>query len=125
MPMPELSGLLGAERVERGLADLQLGRRSLEALWLAAAAARLRSLGLPVPAPARLPHEPEVALYQALGAESDDPYYRYNALWAELDSFFSALEAWLGRARTELELAMELPFLTDEIVRATLERTRR
>ena len=56
-----------------------------------------------MPAPARLPHEPEVALYQALAAESDDPYYRYNALRAELDSFLSALEARLGCARAELE----------------------
>ena len=125
MPMPELNGLPGAERVERGLADLQLGRRSPEALWLAAAAARLRSLGLPVPVPARLPHEPEVALYQALAAESDDPYYRYNALRAELDSFLSALEARVGCAPTELEPAPELLPLTDEIVRAILERTRR
>lgn len=97
MTMPDLEGLPGAERIERGLADLQRGRRSLEALWLAAAAGRLRSLGLPVPAPAQLPREPELALYEALGGESDDPYYRYNAMRAELDSFLAALEARVGR----------------------------
>lgn len=98
MPMPDLEGLPGAERVERGLADLLHGRRSPEALWLAAAATRLRSLGLPVPAPAQLPSEPEVALYAALGAESDDPYYRYNAWRAELASFLAALEVRVGRS---------------------------
>jgi hypothetical protein len=97
MPMPDLTGLPGAERVERGLADLQRGHRSLEALWLTAAASRLRALGLPVPPPTRLFREPEVALYQALGAESD-PYYHYNALRAELDSFLAALEGRVGRA---------------------------
>ena len=66
-----------------------------------------------------------MALYQALAAESDDPYYCYNALRAELDSFLAALEARVRRTRTELEPATELPPLTDEIVRATLERTRR
>jgi hypothetical protein len=97
--IPDLHGLPGAERVQRGLADLQHGRRSIEALWLAAAATRLRFLGLPVPTAAHLPGEPEIALYEALGAESDDPYYLYNAWRAELNSFLVALEARVGRAR--------------------------
>lgn len=92
-PRPDLRSLPGAQRVERGLADLQHGRHSVEALWLAAASRRLRALGLPVPAPALIPAEPELALYAALEAETDDPYYRYNALRAELDSFLAALEA--------------------------------
>jgi len=99
MRMPDLQDLPATERVQRGLADLQHGRHSVEALWLAAAATRLRFLGLPVPAAAHLPVDPEIALYQALGAESDDPYYRYKALRAELDSFLAALEARVGRAR--------------------------
>lgn len=101
MTKPELSGLPGAARVERGLADLQSGRRSLEALWLAAAATRLRSLELPVPPSDRLPAEPELALYAALRDQCDDcddPYYRYNALREELDSFLAALEARVRRA---------------------------
>jgi len=98
MSMPDLEGLPGTERVQRGLADLRRGRRSVEALWLAAAAIRLRSLGLPIPASPQLPEEPEIDLYRALGEESDDPYYRYNALLAELDSFLAALEARVGRA---------------------------
>ncbi len=40
-----------------------------------------------------LPDRPELALYAALGAECDDPYFRYNALRRELDSFLTALEA--------------------------------
>jgi hypothetical protein len=99
MKMPDLQGLPGAERVQQGLADLQAGRRSVEALWLAAAATRLRFLGLPVPAAPKLPKEPEIGLYAALGTESEDPYYRYNALRAELDSFLEGLEARVGRTR--------------------------
>lgn len=100
-PMPDLDGLPGAERVEQGLGDLRRGRQSVEALWLAAAATRLRSLGLAVPDPSRLPPEPELALYRALEGESDDPYSRYNALRRELDSFLAALEARVERERVE------------------------
>jgi len=99
MKMPDLQGLPGSERVRQGLADLQAGRPSVEALWLAAAATRLRFLGLPVPAAPRLPEEPEIGLYKALGTESEDPYYRYNALRAELDSFLEGLEARVGRTQ--------------------------
>jgi len=97
MTTPDLTGLPAADRVDRGLADLRSGRRSEEALWLAAAAGRLRSLGLPVPPAERLPSEPELALYRSLGEHSDDPYYRYNALRAELDSFIAALEGRVER----------------------------
>jgi hypothetical protein len=77
------TGLPGAENVERGVRDLNAGRRTVEALLVAAAATRLRE-------------EPERALYALLGAEPD-PYYRYNALRRELDSFLAALES---RSRT-------------------------
>lgn len=102
MTTPDLSGLPGAERVERGLADLQRGHRSVEALLLAAASIRLRSLGLPVPPPERIPRDPEWALYVALDAECDDPFYRYNALRAELSSFLEALEVRVARANKVL-----------------------
>lgn len=100
MKQPDLTGLPAAERVERGLADLRDGRFSDEALWLAAASVRLRSLGLPMPAADLLPREPELSLYASLGESSDDPYYRYNAWRAELDSFLSALEGRLARLRS-------------------------
>lgn len=101
MTVPDLDELPAADRIERGLADLGRGRHSLEALWLAAAASRLRSLGLPVPAPGRLPREPELMLYEALAGTCEDPYYRYNSWRAELDSFLAALEARVERGREE------------------------
>ena len=45
-----------------------------------------------MPDPVLLETEPELKLYEALQAESDDAYYRFNALRRELDSFLSALE---------------------------------
>lgn len=94
--MASFTGLPGAENVERGVRDLNAGRRTVEALLVAAAATRLRGLGLPISAAAVVPEEPERALYALLGAEPD-PYYRYNALRRELDSFLAALES---RSRT-------------------------
>jgi len=91
--MIDLEGLPGAENVEHGLADLRAGRSSWQALLVATAAGRLRGLGVPVPQGAEQIGEPELALYEALGGECDDPYYRYNAVRRELDSFISALEA--------------------------------
>lgn len=99
--MLDLDGLPAAARVEHGLRDLARGVRSPEALWLAAASIRLRELGLPIPEPSSLPREPELALYQALQGCCDDPYYRYNAWRAELDSFLSALAARVARQERE------------------------
>lgn len=89
--MSDLAGLPGAERVGRGLHDLAEGRWSTDALLVAVAAGRLRALGLAVPE--EVPEEPDLALYESLrGDPSGDPYYRYNALRRELDSFISCLE---------------------------------
>ncbi len=54
---------------------------------------RLRGLGVTFPESVPLPKAPELALYTALGEECDDPYFRYNALRRELDSFVAALES--------------------------------
>ena len=90
----DLAGLPGAERVRRGIRDLKQGRLSTDALLVAVAAGRLVDLGLPVPEAAALPDEPDLALYESLrGHPTGDPYYRYNALRQELDSFISCLEA--------------------------------
>lgn len=105
--MVDLEGLPAAERLRRGLADLRSSRRTCEALWLAAAAGRLRALGLPIPAAERLPPEPELGLYELLRREADDPYYRYNAWRRELDSLIAALEARVGRERREGSAASE------------------
>ena len=100
--MIDLAGLPGAQRLERGLHDLARGRRSTNALLVAVAASRLRDLGLPVPEGHALPDEPDLALYESLrGHPSGDPYFRYNALRRELDSFISCLEARLGNCRQE------------------------
>ncbi len=99
----DFDGLPGAERVLKGVEDLHRGIRSIEALLVAAAPQRLRECGLEIRDDASMLTEPELALYEALGAESDgDPYPRYNALRRELDSFMNALEARLTRARRAL-----------------------
>lgn len=90
--MSSYEGLPGADSVERGVRDLNAGRFTIEALLVAAAATRLRELGLQISEDAIMPDEPELALYRLLGAEQD-PYYHYNALRRELDSFMSALES--------------------------------
>ena len=89
--MSDLADLPGAERIDRGLRDLNAGRLSTDALLVAVAAGRLRALGLSVPE--GIPDEPDLALYESLRDHaSGDPYYRYNALRRELDSFISCLE---------------------------------
>ncbi len=88
-----LDGLPGAERIATGLRDLTAGVYSAEACLVACASLRLRDLGLSLPEPLSLPEEPELLLYQTLGQEHDDPYYRYNSWRQELDSFIAALQA--------------------------------
>lgn len=98
--MADLTGLPGADRIERGLRDLKQGRLSTNALLVAIAAGRLRALGLSVGEETAFPGEPDLALYESLrGHPSGDPYFRYNALRRELDSFISCLEARRGRIR--------------------------
>ena len=90
--MPDLTGLPGADRILRGLRDLEVGIHSTNACLVAVAASRLRALGLAVPLAA--PEEPDLALYESLRDHpSGDPYYRYNALRQELSSFISCLES--------------------------------
>lgn len=93
----DLSGLPGADRIERGLRDLSQGRCSADALLVAVAARRLSELGLEVPVPP-LPDEPELRLYDVLRQTTDDPYIRYNAALSELDSFLAALESRRARS---------------------------
>ncbi len=103
IPTLELDGLPGANLVRRGMADLEAGLRSPEALLVCVAPGRLRKLGLALSTGAGpLPNEPELALYRALGAAGcDDPYYRYNALLREFDSFLEAAAARQRRGTAE------------------------
>ena len=97
--MLDLKGLPAADRVERGVRDLNAGHATLEALWISAATRRLRDIGLPIREGARVHEEPELAFYQALGEKYEDAYSRYNSMRRELDSFMNAAEGRLSRAR--------------------------
>lgn len=94
--LDELSDLPGSQLVRRGLLDLHAHEVTPEGLLLAAAATRLRRLGVPVSDWAAEIADPEISLYQALCEQldgaGDDPYLRYNSWRRELDSFVSALE---------------------------------
>ena len=91
--MADLTALPGGDRIELGLRDLEAGRLSTNALLVAVAAGRLRALGLSVPERIEIPGEVDLALYESLRDHpSGDPYYRYNALRRELDSFISCLD---------------------------------
>ena len=104
LDLPDLDGLPGADRVLRGLADYRQIRPTANALLLAALPGRLRDLGLPLPDGPSPWQEPELRLYRTLcdaarGSSPEiDPYFRYNALRREIDSFVAALESRLRRA---------------------------
>jgi hypothetical protein len=85
-----LDGLPGSDLVRRGLADLDAGIESIEALLVSIGAERMRRAGLAVPSAIA---SPEHALYEALQREdSDSAHSRYNALIRRLVSFERALE---------------------------------
>jgi hypothetical protein len=84
------SDLPGHELVETGLADLAAGRETVEALLVAMAEPRLRSLGIDVP-----PCAGEGAshrLYALLAESGAGAHSRYNALVARVVSFARAAE---------------------------------
>lgn len=83
----------GQELVEAGLAALEQGEWTVEALLVAVGAPRLRLIGLRVPDLRDAPEHPELALYQALGRiYPDDAYSRYNALIRRLVSYEQEME---------------------------------
>ncbi len=88
--------LPGDDLVQRGIADLRAGRRTAEALLVAAARERLTALGLDVPA-LDVEH-PSHALYEVLALE-DEPtaHGRYNALRRRLVSYARAAESASAR----------------------------
>ena len=76
--------------MRRGLADLERGIESVEALLVSIGAPRLSALGYAIPNP--IPG-PERRLYDRLAAEdSDSAHSRYNALLRRLVSFERAAE---------------------------------
>ncbi|MCY3816961.1 MAG: hypothetical protein OXG59_11815 [Gammaproteobacteria bacterium] len=89
-------GLPGAELVGHGIAALERGERTIEALLVSLAAPRLRDIGLDVPRAADHIAEPNLALYAAVRHSGGD-HFDYNALLGRLSSFADAAEWMLGR----------------------------
>jgi hypothetical protein len=82
--------LPGADLVSQGLADLDRGIESLEALLVSIGAPRLRELGIDVTSPFS---NPERRLYDLLARDgSDSAHARYNALIRRLVSFERSAE---------------------------------
>jgi len=85
--------LPGADLIARGIADLERGATSAEALLVRIGARRLESAGVELPPLAPLAEPAELALYRLLAEQgSDDAHSRYNALVRRLVSFEHALE---------------------------------
>jgi hypothetical protein len=83
-------GLPGADLVDRGVADLAMGRVSVEALLVSRATARLRACGVGIDSP--LP-DSDRRLYQLLAErEGTGAHSAYNALTRRLVSFMHAAE---------------------------------
>jgi hypothetical protein len=77
--------LPGADLVQRGVADLDAGHETVEALLVSIGAPRLRTVGIHVPAPIA---SPEHKLYELLVREKGDAAHSsYNALIRRLVSF--------------------------------------
>jgi hypothetical protein len=82
--------LPGADLIEKGIADLERGIESEEALLVSVGAPRLAALGLDLQAPFA---RPEHRLYELLSrTEPDAAHARYNALIRRLVSFERAAE---------------------------------
>lgn len=88
--------LPGAELVGEGIAALERGQRTIEALLVTLAAPRLRDIGLDIPKAADHIAEPNLALYAAVQQAGGD-YFDYNALLGRLSSFADAAEWMIGR----------------------------
>jgi hypothetical protein len=95
MKPPELQGLPGAELVQSGIQDWGAEEWTTGALLVAIAWKRFRALGFELhEPPGGVPQHPELELYDLLSrSRSDDPYFRYNSLLRELDSFLEAATA--------------------------------
>ena len=76
--------------MEAGLADLERGVESVEALLVSVGAPRLKALGFEIPSPLA---SPEHRLYELLArGDPDAAHSRYNALIRRLVSFERAAE---------------------------------
>jgi hypothetical protein len=86
-----MTALPGEELVRKGVADLERGVESVEALLVSIGRPRLERLGFEISAPIE---SPELRLYELLAKEdSDSAHSRYNALVRRLVSFERAAES--------------------------------
>lgn len=80
-----MQALPGGDLIERGIADLNAGRETTEALLVSIGASRLRSVGIGLHSPIEFP---EHKLYLLLARETGDAAHSaYNALIRRLISF--------------------------------------
>lgn len=94
--MKRWDDLPGAELTLPGIADLERGRLTANALLGLVAAPRLRAAGLEVPFSPTSP-DPEGALYRLLSMEdATTAHPRYLSLVRRLDSFARAAESRLS-----------------------------
>jgi hypothetical protein len=85
--------LPGAELTLPGVADLERGLLTTNALLVLVAASRLRAAGLEIPFSPTSP-DPEGALYRLLSIEDETTAHpRYLSLLRRLDSFARAAES--------------------------------
>ena len=86
-----VTALPGEELVGKGVADLERGEESVEALLVSIGRPRLERLGYRITSPIE---SPEDRLYELLAAEDpDSAHSRYNALIRRLVSFERAAES--------------------------------
>lgn len=91
--MTDLSRFPGGDLVAKGLADLQSGLVSEEALLVLVAKTRLRNLGLQIAEAPQVEPLYEHRLYEAIEARNaEGAHSEYNALIRRLVSFAEAYE---------------------------------
>jgi hypothetical protein len=89
----DYEALPGGDLVRQGLADLERGVESVEALLVLGSGPRLRRLAITVPTVGPSDPLPEHRLYQLLAeTHGDAAHSRYNALQRRLVSFVRAAE---------------------------------
>lgn len=88
--------LPGADLIAAGVAALERGQHTREALLVAVAATRLEEIGLRIPAAAATIEEPNLALYAAV-REGGGGHSQYNALLRRLASFIRTASQVLPR----------------------------
>ena len=98
--------LPGGDLIAAGIAALDRGERTQEALLVAVAPNRLEALGLSVPPAAFEIDDPNMALYAAV-SEGGGGHSQYNALLRRLSSFIRAASQVRTADRIE---AGESPF---------------